>query len=35
MGKEIYRPGTAISDASNLSTAVGGDQHNSGATHHF
>ena len=24
--QEIYRPGTAISDASNLCTAVGGDQ---------
>ena len=25
--QEIYRPGTTISDASNLCTAVGGDQH--------
>ena len=25
--QEIYRPGTAKSDASNLCTAVGGDQH--------
>ena len=25
-GQEIYRPGTAISDASNLCTEVGGDQ---------
>ena len=24
--QEIYRPGTAISDASNLCTGVGGDQ---------
>ena len=24
--QEIYRPGTAISDASNLCTAVGGNQ---------
>ena len=24
--QEIYRPGTAISDASDLCTAVGGDQ---------
>ena len=24
--QELYRPGTAISDASNLCTAVGGDQ---------
>ena len=26
MNQEIYRPGTAISDASNLCTRVGGDQ---------
>ena len=26
MEQEIYRPGTAISNASNLCTAVGGDQ---------
>ena len=26
LNQEIYRPGTAISDASNLCTAVGGDQ---------
>ena len=32
--QEIYRPGTTISDASNLCTAVGGDQtNNSGAKH--
>ena len=26
LGQEIYRPGTAISDALNLRTPVGGDQ---------
>ena len=26
VNQEIYRPGTALSDASNLCTAVGGDQ---------
>ena len=26
LNQEIYRPGTAIFDASNLCTAVGGDQ---------
>ena len=26
LNHEIYRPGTAISDASNLCTAMGGDQ---------